>query len=354
MRPFRLQLKALPTRMSLPRLMLIGRLATNKSLRTLLNTALMTHWKGVCHRCFALPCLLLCPMARSVWSIISARLIILSLGFSSETAGDPKYKLQLIKSEADLPKTITIPPSTVNYTKGNLPWVCVAGKRLEYLVARADQWDVSLSPLDNSPLNPWRRNAAIVGMDYDIKQGLGGRYANNYIVTIDVDPKYVLRPNYHQLPWIAEARSALMIYNNSTYHVDPLWSQPFVNFSSALSATPTIYDNSGLIDSTQSSLVRSQWNKHLLEDADFPYTGIGYTYDWYYQNRTEWSEHKGVGLAEFIVMPSTDDYEVVVDIISVKTTAQLLGAHQAFPGVLENSAPKTNIQQLLRGATSVM
>ena len=109
-----------------------------------------------------------------------------------------------------------------------------------------------------------------------------------------------------------------------------------------------------LIDSTQSSLVRSQWNKHLLEDADFPYTGIGYTYDWYYQNRTEWSEHKGVGLAEFIVMPSTDDYEVVVDIISVKTTAQLLGAHQAFPGVLENSAPKTNIQQLLRGATSVM
>jgi hypothetical protein len=191
---------------------------------------------------------------------------------SSETAGDPKYKLQLIKSEADLPKTITIPPSTVNYTKGNLPWVCVAGKRLEYLEARADQWDVSLSPLDNSPLNPWRRNAAIVGMDYDIKQGLGGggRYANNYIVTFDVDPKYILRPNYHQLPWIAEAKSALMIYNNSTYHVDPSWSQPFVSFSSALSAIPTIYDDSGLIDSTQSSLVRSQWNKHLLWRLTFP------------------------------------------------------------------------------------
>ena len=76
---------------------------------------------------------------------------------SSETAGDPKYKLQLIKSQTELPKTITIPPSTVNYTKGDLPWVCVAGKRLEYLQARADQWDVSLSPLDNSPLNPWRR-----------------------------------------------------------------------------------------------------------------------------------------------------------------------------------------------------
>jgi hypothetical protein len=107
---------------------------------------------------------------------------------SSETAGDPKYKLQLIKSEADLPKTITIPPSTVNYTKGNLPWMCVAGKRLEYLEARADQWDVSLSPLDNSPLNPWRRNAAIAGMDYDIKQVLGGGYANNYMVPLMLIP----------------------------------------------------------------------------------------------------------------------------------------------------------------------
>ena len=275
---------------------------------------------------------------------------------SSKTVGDPKYMLQLIKGQTDLPKTITIPPSTVNYTKDALPWVCVAGKRLEYLQARADQWDVSLSPLDNSPLNPWRRNAAIVGMDYDTEQGQGsgGGYANNYIVTFDVDPKYVLRPNYHQLPWIAEAKSASMIYENSTYYVDPSWSQLFVNFNSALSAIPTIYDDSGLIDATQSNLVRSQWNTHLLEYADFPFTGIGYTYDWYYQNRTEWSEHKGVGLAEFIVMPSTDDYEVVVDIISVKTTAQLLGAHHAFPGVLGNSAPKTNGQQLLRGATSVM
>ena len=111
-------------------------------------------------------------------------------------------------------------------------------------------------------------------MDYDTEQGqgLGGGYANNYIVTFDVDPKYVLRPNYHQLPWIAEAKSALMIYNNSTYHVDLSWSQPFVNFNSALSAIPTIYDDSGLIDTTQINLVRSQWNIHLLENADFPFT----------------------------------------------------------------------------------
>ena len=63
-----------------------------------------------------------------------------------------------------------------------------------------------------------------------------------------------------------------MIYNNSTYHVDLSWSQPFVNFNSALSAIPTIYDDSGLIDTTQSNLVRSQWNIHLLENADFPFT----------------------------------------------------------------------------------
>ena len=274
---------------------------------------------------------------------------------SSKTFGNPNYKLQQIKSQADLPKMITIPPSTAGrYDKSALPWVCVAGKRLEYLQAHADQWDLSFRPFDDSLLNPWRRNAAIVGMNYAIDQatipdGIG--YANNYVVTFDVDPKYVLRPNYHQLPWIAEAKSALMIYNGSTYHVNPSWSQPLRFVNSVLSAVPTIYDESGLhpIDSMQSDSVRRQWKYHVIDKADVPYTGICYTYDWYYQNHTEWSQDKGVGLAEFIVMPSTDDYEVVVDIISVKTTAQLLGAHHKIPGVLENIAPKTNGQ--LRGKT---
>ena len=268
---------------------------------------------------------------------------------SSKTFGNPNYKLQQIKSQADLPKMITIPPSTAGrYDKSALPWVCVAGKRLEYLQAHADQWDLSFRPFDDSLLNPWRRNAAIVGMNYAIDQatipdGIG--YANNYVVTFDVDPKYVLRPNYHQLPWIAEAKSALMIYNGSTYHVNPSWSQPLRFVNSVLSAVPTIYDESGLhpIDSMQSDSVRRQWKYHVIDKADVPYTGICYTYDWYYQNHTEWSQDKGVGLAEFIVII------VVVNIISVKTTAQLLGAHHEIPGVLENSALKTNGQ--LRGTT---
>jgi hypothetical protein len=55
---------------------------------------------------------------------------------------------------------------------------------------------------------------------------------------------------------------------------------------------------------------------------------------------TEWSQGNGIGLAEFIVMPSTATYNVTVDIISVQTTAQLLGAHQAFPGVGSSKAAK--------------
>ena len=104
--------------------------------------------------------------------------------------------------------------------------------------------------------------------------------------------------------------------------------QPLRFVNSALSAVPTIYDESGLhpIDSMQSDSVRRQWKYHVIDKADVPYTGICYTSDWYYQNHTEWLQDKGVGLAEFIVMPSTDDYEVVVNIISVKTTSVTWGS----------------------------
>jgi hypothetical protein len=262
---------------------------------------------------------------------------------SSELVGDPKYNLQQIKSQADLPKKITIPRSTANYSMGSLPWSCVAGQRLDYLKARKDQWSISLPPYSDDPLNPWRRNAAIVGMDYDIEQGVGGggKYANNYVVTFDVDRKYVLRPNYHQLPWMAEAKSGLMTKSlfDLKYHVDPAWSKGFVD--SAQSAVPVIYaEFSSSFVSMQSDLVRSQWEYNVIKEAGFPYTGIGYTYDWYYQNRTEWSQGNGIGLAEFIVMPSTATYNVTVDIISVQTTAQLLGARHAFPGVGSSKAAK--------------
>ena len=92
---------------------------------------------------------------------------------ASKTVGDPKYKLQQIKSQADLLKKITIPPSTADYPMGSLPWSCVAGQRLDYLKVCIDQWSISLPPYSDDPLNPWRRNAAIVGMDYDIEQGGG-------------------------------------------------------------------------------------------------------------------------------------------------------------------------------------
>ena len=266
---------------------------------------------------------------------------------STALVGPERYNLHLIKSQADLPATITLPKSTPAYNQGGLPWLSVAGTRLAYLQARGDQWDLGMRPFDTSPLNPWRRNAAVVGMNYDVEQGLSpGGYANNYVVTFDIDPQYVLRPNANQLPSIATAASAPMVLNGqSEYEIDPAWSQAW----SPAAATPTIYDSTGqAVNGSLSDLLNSQWNDNTLTGG-FPFTGIGYTYDWYYQDRSRWADGEGVGLAEFIAMPSTDEYDVVVDIVSVQTTAQMLGAAAAFPGV---PVPEPSTAFLLAAVTA--
>ena len=264
---------------------------------------------------------------------------------SNTTVGSAGYNLHLIKDVAERPSTITLPKSTSTYNQGALPWLSVAGTRLAYMQARTDQWDLSLTPFDPSPLNPWRRNAAVVGMAYDVEQRVtGGNYANNYVVTFDIDPQYVLRPNANQLVSNGTAASAPMTLNQqSLYDIDASWSQAW----SAGAATPAIYNSDGsAINTSLSDLLRSQWDDNTLTAA-FPFTGIGYTYDWYYQDRSKWTDSEGVGLAEFIAMPSTDAYDVVVDIVSVQTTAQFLGASAAFPNVTPVPEPAMTLPAAL-------
>ena len=250
---------------------------------------------------------------------------------AGQRVGDAADNLYLVKAAASLPGTVTLPRSTPGYNQGAIPWLCVDGTRLAYLQARSDQWDASLAPTDPSPLNPWRRNAAIVGMNYDVEQGATpGGYANNYIVTFDIEPKYVFRPNRIGIPSDAAAESPPMVLAGSTgtYEIDPQWTEAW-----RPGPTPVIYNAAGTaINATFSDFLISQWNDNTLTNA-FPWTGIGYTYDWYYQDPARWSLGEGVGLAEFLAMPSTETYEVVVDIVSVQTTAQLLGQTEQFPGV---------------------
>jgi len=71
----------------------------------------------------------------------------------------------------------------------------------------------------------------------------------------------------------------------------------------------------------------------LSGTAGFPWTGVGYTYDWYYQDRNQWADGEGVGVAEFVLVPSTPLNVWSIEIVDVQTTAEYLGAAMPWPGV---------------------
>lgn len=171
-----------------------------------------------------------------------------------------------------------------------------------------------------------------VGMWYDVEQQ---DYANNYVVTFEVDPYYVWRPNANQLVSKANAESLPMAKVDRQYqYTQEGWPIPW----STEAAIPRAFnaEHTGFLD-TLSDMLNDWWTQETLSET-FPFTGIGYTYDWYYQDKTKWEVDKGEGLAEFVVMPEGSDYEVPLTILNVQTTAQFLGTTEQFPGVPEPAA----------------
>lgn len=204
---------------------------------------------------------------------------------SPRSVGDPRYSLYLVRDASEWPATVTLPRSSPQYPLAALPWLSVDGEKGDYLRARPEQWDVGVTPYDDSPINPWRRAAAASGLAYDTAQRTtDGFYANNYWVTFDIDPAYLLRPDAEQLPSVATASAPPMVpAGDGRYEVDPAWNRPW----SPSAPTPVIEAGDGTVLGSRSELMKYWWASQVL-GGRFPFTGIGYSYDWYYQDPERW------------------------------------------------------------------
>ncbi len=230
------------------------------------------------------------------------------------------------------------PLSSVGLNDSNTPWLTESGEMLDYLNQRADQWELGLTPLSTSDKNPWRRAAATVGMFYDTTgQNNQGSYANNYVVTFTVDKNAVFRPNGNQAVFgagmdVAVAADFVFDAGTSSWY-------PAANFNPAWLASldNNLYRVDGLKYDTFGTFYREWWEQNIGDGSYFPWTGIGYTYDWYYQDNTQWSEvgpgnqPKGAGLSEFVVMPSAPEtLWQIGSIVNIQTTATYLGDTQEW------------------------
>ena len=233
----------------------------------------------------------------------------------------------------------------------NTPWLTKSGEMLEYLNHRTDQWELGLTPLSTSEKNPWRRSAATVGMFYDTTgQNNQSSYANNYIVTFTVDKDAIFRPNGNQSVFGAGMDTAVAA--DFQWHAGTSTWKPDTNFNEPWLSTlnNNLHRPSGTKYDTFGSFYQSWWNQNLLTGSNFPWTGIGYTYDWYYQDKSEWSDMgpgnqpKGAGLSEFVLMPSkSGNMWEIGNIVNIQTTAQYLGDSQAWGSSMQSySTPEPN------------
>ncbi len=226
----------------------------------------------------------------------------------------------------------------------NTPWLTKSGEMLDYLNNRTDQWDLGLTPISTSEKNPWRRAAATVGMFYDTTgQNNLNSYANNYIVTFTVDKDAIFRPNGNQSVFGSGMDTAVAADFQwdaaaSSWRPDPNFNAPWLS-----SLNNNLYESNGPKYDTFGEFYTAWWQENLFTESIFPWTGIGYTYDWYYQNKSEWidlgpgNQPKGAGLSEFLLMPSkSDNVWEIGNIVSVQTTAQYLGDSQAWGAPMQS------------------
>ena len=245
----------------------------------------------------------------------------------------------------------------------NTPWLTKSGELLQYLNQRTEQWDLGLDPTSDLTKNPWRRAAATVGMFYDTAgQNNAGSYANNYIVTFTVDQDAIFRPNGNQSvfgPGMDTAIAADFQWDAGMDYWEP---NPAFNAPWLSSLNNNLYQSSnGSKYATFGSFYKQWWQQNLIDGTNFPWTGIGYTYDWYYQNRLEWShlgpgnQPKGAGLSEFVLMPSQpSDLWEIGNIVSIQTTAQYLGDTQQWGSSMQTYSTPEPTSLYVFGITAAL
>ena len=243
--------------------------------------------------------------------------------------------------------------SGTGFNSTNTPWLTKAGATKQddalfsYMDARSDQWSLDYKATSNNQLNPFRRAAAALGMSYnptqidDFPTGATGanpnKYSNNYVVTMWIDEKAFFRPNAFQSVEQTDAASAPFVqevFGEDGWEPDPTWQQDWEAdlIGGQFKGDGSQYDS-------YSDFYKDWWENNDPQ-GNFPWTGIGFTYDWYYQNadNEEWDAYwsdfgpdghfLGEGLAEYVMLQGLggqQDGSGYFEIIDVQTTYNYLG-----------------------------
>ena len=208
-------------------------------------------------------------------------------------------------------------------------------------------------------------------------------YANNYIVEMWVDKDAIFRPNLHQSVDITQAGSFeaslhlpsgkyvpdttnppghdawLPGLNGQLYNQNNDGGPEYAFFDQyAGNATDAVgFYNTWWTASFEKEL-KGRWFGGITPNA-FPWTGIGYTYDWYYQNldangdplmswkdywdKTDHGFGYGQGLAEYVLLQSSSllgAEPINFDIVNVQTTYQYMGGKNGAWGNVSAFVPE--------------
>lgn len=271
----------------------------------------------------------------------------------------------------------TVPLGTADgVNSSNTPWLSKAGEIRDYLNARPDQWELEKNPFDDGSV--FQRAAQVSGMYYDPQQRFddSGNYANNYIVEMWVDKDGIFRPNLHQSVDITEAGSFDAVKLLSGKYV-PDTTNPLGKDAWLLELNGQLYNHNNdggpeyaffeLYADTATEgggFYNDWWTASYEGNARqfggphpnaFPWTGIGYTYDWYYQNfgtGQDWGEYwqmdgnnddytYGQGLAEYVMLQSSSTTDPInFEITNVQTTYQYMGGTNG-PWAITTPEPTT-------------
>ncbi len=249
-------------------------------------------------------------------------------------------------------------PWTQNYKKQGVnarttPWLSKAGELRDYLNNRKNEWDLETSVHEDGSV--FQRAAQVSGMGYDTNTTKGFGYANNYIVEMWIDKDAIFRPNLHQSVDITQAGSFEAVWDKHSQTYAPNTTKDA--WLSGLNGQ-MLDGNGDEISSFGKSSTNAPGFYDLWWDASFnsgtpgvpsnpfPWTGIGYTYDWYYQNAngTKWYDYwhtiqadgfgYGQGVAEYVLRQSNEDGTdpINFDIVNVQTTYQYMGGTNGLWG----------------------
>ena len=280
-----------------------------------------------------------------------------------------------IKDPSEYFASGTIPVSGNGVNVTNTPWLSKAGELRDYLNNRTDQWELEKNPTQDG--NVFQRAAQVSGMGYDLEvsipkdhtpppKALTFEYANNYIVEMWVDKDAIFRPNLHQSVDITQAGSFEAVKNLLTGNYAPNTTNPPNKDAWLPGLNGQMFDGNGVeITNYGKSSTGVDGFYDLWWDASFnngtsgvpknpfPWTGIGYTYDWYYQNakETPWGDYwhtietdgfgYGQGLPEYVMLQSSSSATPInFDIVNVQTTYEYMGGTNGAWGNLGELVPE--------------